>query len=221
MRVPFWIAALMLAVHAGAMAACSPGPDPAGFALAREPGWRCESEQDSLRVYSRPGRGQRVSEVLATALVEGSARRLYDVIRDYRNYPSFMPYVQDAQVLREISGETWVFQQLRFPIPFLSGRYYTIRLVHQEDPTAGRYRVEWNLADDAAPPGRGEGVAVRLNRGAWELRRTPGGQAVAVSYFLLTDPGENVPAWVADLANTTALPKVLEAVAARAGARLR
>ena len=55
----------------------------------------------------------------------------------------------------------------------------------------------------------GERLGGRLN---WKLESRDNGTQTFVTYYLFTDPGGAIPGWVANRANTTAVPNVLLAV---------
>ena len=62
-------------------------------------------------------------------------------------------------------------------------------------------------------------VRVKLDTGSWLLEPREGGKKTFVTYYLHTDPGGSLPAWVADKANKSSMPDVMRAVRKQATAR--
>jgi hypothetical protein len=132
-----------------------------------------------------------------------------------------MPYVQVSKVLKREGTIAWVFQQLSLPFP-IRDRYYTLRISSESDVAAGStVRINWTLAPEAEPSNRGEGVPMLVNDGFWDLRSLDDGSATQVTYFIHTNPGGSLPSFAVNMANTVAVPRVMESLRARAlnGAR--
>jgi hypothetical protein len=114
------------------------------------------------------------------------------------------------------AAAAWVFQQLDFPFP-ISNRYYTIKLTAHDPAAAGDlFRVDWHLAEDLPTPRKGEGEPVLTNKGFWKLEALENGRRTHVTYYIHTNPGGALPAWIVNLANNAAVPRVIEAVRQRA-----
>jgi hypothetical protein len=195
---------------------CGPGFGVPPDDLLLEEGWQCASRQATLHVFSRKLAGAGIHEVAATGVVDAPLQTVARVIADYGRYPEFMPYVSTCRVVARSGARAWVFQQLRFPFP-ISDRYYTIKLTAGDPAAAGAlFRVDWQLADDLPVLPKGEGEPVAGNRGFWKLEPLENGRRTHLTYYIYTDPGGALPAWVVNLANRAGVPRVIEAVRRRA-----
>ena len=86
---------------------------------------------------------------------------------------------------------------------------------HHDDPQyKDSYEIRWGLSDEESAQ-QGKGMQVTLNRGGWRLVSANASQSTKILYYLNTDPGGALPSWVNNMANTIALPKVIEAVRER------
>ena len=178
--------------------------------------WRRVSENGPVCVYTRKSSRSNVHDVMATATIAAAPAQVFAVISNYASYPQFMPYVVASEVLRKEAGTQWVFQQLALPL-MISDRYYTIRLSTDiSSATQNIYRINWTLAQGSEPVRRGRGEPTLVNDGSWELRPVAGGTGTHVAYFVHTDPGGDLPGFIVNMANTIAVPSVIEAVRARA-----
>src|SRR5207253_11035421 len=77
---------------------------------------------------------------------------------------------------------------------------------------ASREPVEWTGAPD---PEDGV-VRLKVNSGSWTLEPLDGGARSRATYTLYTDPGGSIPAFLANSANSSALPELFAAVRRRA-----
>lgn len=176
--------------------------------------WTQEHNGDNMAVYSRAIANSEIREVMAESVIEAPPWQVFSALLDYSAYPAFMPYVVKNEIEKTHGNQTWVFQQLGFPWP-ISDRYYTLVMSHHDDPQyEDSYEIRWDLSDEESAQ-QGKGMQVMLNRGGWRLVSANASQSTKILYYLNTDPGGALPSWVNNMANTIALPKVIEAVRER------
>lgn len=174
-----------------------------------------DEDETGLRIYSRKHDTSNIHEVLATLTIRSDINRISSALLDFDHYTDFMPGTLEACHLTKLQGEKKnvfrVFQQLS--LPFVSDRYYTIRLVSEDSELPqGRFRLQWTLESDARFQEVGQGEPLKLNNGFWRLyRRDPNDELVEVAYYIHTDPGK-LWGWVVNLANSVAVPDVVTAV---------
>lgn len=196
--------------------ACPLRPQTHAVPIPANVAWSLASEADFNCIYTRKSQASGMHEILAVSTIAASPARLREVLSDYARYPEFMPYVQASKVLKRDGMTAWVFQQLSFPFP-ISDRYYTIRVSSEPGVASGTgVRITWTLARDAESSNRGEGVPMLVNEGFWDLRPLDGGASTRVTYFIHTNPGGSLPSFAVNMANTVAVPRVMESLRARA-----
>lgn len=180
-------------------------------------GWQVVSERDGLRLYNRAVPGAAVPAALARVRIEAPPARLFAVITDYDHFAEFVPYVTSSRVLRHEAGLRRVSQHLRFPGP-VADRHYVIesRDSFTSSPQE-RWRVEWRLVPEKDLAAAGNtGITPNAFTGYWELTPIAGGTATDAIYSLHFDPGGALPSWLVTFAMNRYLPKVIDAVRARA-----
>jgi hypothetical protein len=182
------------------------------LSLVAEPAWEPVKDTDGVRVFSRDVAGAGVREVKAETVVSAPPARVLAVLEDVEHYVDFMPYMMDARVLRRFEGGHIEYQHI--DPPFVDERDYTLdmRITTEPDGTIRRRWTEANLEAPAPVAGR---VRVLVNRGSWTLAPLPGGMT-GLTYYVHSDPGGSLPAWLANKANTTSIPDLLTAVRKRA-----
>ena len=179
-------------------------------------GWHFVMERQGIRVYNRPWPGSPVPEALAYTVVQVSPGRLYDVVTDYDHFTGFIPYVTSSRILRQEGKIRLVHQHLHFPGP-LADRYYTMASRAVSEPRENTFRVEWRLVPESGGTAAGEeGIVPSAFSGFWDLTPTGDGTTTEAVYSIHFDPGGVFPAWLVTRAMNRYLPKVVDAVRARA-----
>jgi ribosome-associated toxin RatA of RatAB toxin-antitoxin module len=196
--------------------------EPAGPAVPEEnpilkAGWYPVSERGGLRLYNRAVPGVAVPAALARVRIEVPPARLFSVITDYDRFAEFVPYVVRSRVVHREDGLRRVSQHLHFPGP-VADRHYVIESRDRYTPfPQEHWRVEWRLVPETNRPAPdAEGITPAAFTGYWELAPVSGGAATDAIYSLHFDPGGALPAWLVTFAMNRYLPKVIDAVRARA-----
>ena len=180
-------------------------------------GWQPVSERGGTRLYNRAVPGAAVPAALARVRIEVPPARLFAVITDYDRFAEFVPYVVRSRVVYRKNGLRRVSQHLRFPGP-VADRHYVIESRDSYTPLPQEHwRIEWRLVPEPNRPAPDEaGITPAAFTGYWELTPVSGGAATDAIYSLHFDPGGALPAWLVTFAMNRYLPKVIDAVRARA-----
>ncbi len=171
--------------------------------------WEEISSNEGLTIWTRDIPGARVREVRAQSVVAAPPKRVWEVLSDLEHYTEFMPYVEETIKVTSLEGGHIEYQ--RIDPPLVDRRDYTLKVSLVVDEAKGTYRREWVEANDKGPPVREGTVRVAINRGAWTVEALPDGKS-RLSYYLYTDPGGSLPAWIANKANTKSVPDLMSAV---------
>lgn len=191
-----------------------------GPALAE--GWQVASKKGDLVIYKRDRKDSPLKEVKAVGVIKAPSWVVKNVVDDKGRYKEFMPYTKVSDVLKA-DRETIVTYQL-LDTPIISNRDYTIRVKDESRRLAdGRvvYKSSWSPANHLGPKEKDGVVRVKVNEGYWLLEEA-GPDATKATYYLFTDPGGSLPAFVVNSANTTAIPDLFKAIEKQAqGPRYR
>ena len=102
-------------------------------------------------------------------------------------------------------------------LPLISDRDYTLK-VTDETPAfepgqaPAFYKSAWVEANDKGPKPRDGVERVLVNKGFWKFESVDAGKKTRITYYLFTDPGGMVPSFMANKANTQAIPNLFAAV---------
>jgi hypothetical protein len=174
--------------------------------------------QYGLAVYTREQPGAEVKEVKAVGQVDASPEKVFQVVTDYEHQVGNMPYVQDQAVFSRTDQqvETWAVADF----PMVSRRDWVIKVKLEKNLSGGAHRASWECtAVSDVPPPEDDVIRLKVNSGSWTLAPIDGGKRTLATYQLLTDPGGSIPKFIANKANTTALPELFARVRKRAEAK--
>ena len=150
---------------------------------------------------------------LAEAVVDCSAQEFVSVLVD-ENPKKKTPYVAEARVVDRPDANTKIkYTHLAFPI--IDDRDYFI-IVHVDQNLdangKGVYRANWKPWG-LDRPARDGIVRVTTNEGFWEVKSIEGEPSkCSATYYLYSDPGGALPAWIIDQGNKRVLPDVIHAI---------
>jgi hypothetical protein len=192
----------MLAVVAWSLLiAAAPGAD----------GW-VQVTQGEVRVFSRVRDGVRVKEMRVETVMAARPDEVRAVLID-PDYARRTPYVAETRIVEQSSPAVKVtYTRLSFPI--IDDRDYFIEVTREQDLAAdgsGIYHAAWKPWGGALPPRTGV-VRVTTNEGYWDVRPDPETGGSLVTYYLLSDPGGNIPTFAINLGNRRVLPDILHAI---------
>ncbi len=188
--------------------AAEPGTEllsPQGTALT-EPE-RAQLERGEILVDLAAVSGTAIKRATAVAVVDATPSQVFAVLTDYDSFTQFMPYCRKVKVQKKNDEQTWVRFDLDFPWP-IGDRYYVLRM---KDKTVDTAKGSVLVNSWTYEPGSGN---INDTYGSWEVRPYPGGKS-SVRYTVFTDPGGNIPGWVANMASETAMPNVIKGLRKR------
>jgi hypothetical protein len=186
-------------------------------AAAADDGWVEASKEGGLTIYNRQRAGSEVKELRSVGVIDAPPWVCMNVVSDEGRFKDFMPYTAESKVLVDGKDERVVYQ--RIDAPFVSDRDYTIRIRDVSSKKAdGRvvYKKVWSLANDKGPAPKDGVVRLAVVEGFWQFEELAGGEKTRATYYVFTDPGGSLPAFVINGANKQAIPGLYEAVGKQA-----
>jgi len=165
-------------------------------------------------VYTREKPGSELREVRAVGEVDATPEKVFELVSDYEHQVGNMPYVEDAKVFSRTAELVRFWARADFPL--VSKRDWVLQSKLERNLPGGIFRVSWEPADVREAPAPQAGIVrLKVNTGNWTLEPLDQGQRTRATYYLFTDPGGSVPAFIANKANTTALPELFARVRKR------
>ena len=125
-----------------------------------------------------------------TVDIDVSPEKMLSVITDFAAYPSFIPEMKEADIVKS-ADDTW---DVCFKIHVIRSLEYTLRLV-QRSPT----HIEWSLVS---------GV-FKSNNGSWKLVPIRDGAGTRATYSVVISVGMFIPKTVVKNLVGKSLPSML------------
>ena len=137
-----------------------------------------------------------------TIEIDAAPSVVMGVITDFASYPSFLPEMKEARVVRH-AGPEW---EVAFSLALIRDLHYTLRLV-QSSPLA----ISWSLVDGA----------FQANDGRWVLEPRNNGARTFATYTIAIQVATHLPGSIVRGLVDLALPNTLERFKAEAERRAR
>lgn len=182
-------------------------------AHASDDGWELVREERSLRVERRPGRRSPCDQVRISRDLDVSPSRALDVLWAARDERPFVDDLVESRVLRESGSERLVYG--RVAVPFVRDRAYVVRVSRHVDPAGEGGEVRFALAEDEPLPAARHTARVAVLEGIWRIEPIDGALRSRLVYQAEVDPGEGVPAWIANRLQRQRAVRVVERYAKR------
>lgn len=177
-------------------------------------GWEEAAKDNGITIYSRLQEGRNIAEMKAVGIIDAAPHEVWGALRDYNNYKSTMPYTEESRLIsNEGDGKIIHFYSV-VNAPLVDRRDYYIKLVDESDWQDGKgyLKVVWEAATQGGPPEKPNLVRVKVNDGMWKLEPRDDGKKTFATYYVYTDPGGSIPKWIANKANSVAVPNVFKAI---------
>jgi len=135
-----------------------------------------------IREVANAGKEEQEHEVIG--VIDGKLEQVSAVLADFKNYPKFMPNVEEISTRDSADGGTVVDHKLGFPMGFVK-KY---RLKFWSESEAGRWQLHWKKLPW---PGVKSKETVVDTYGQWILESLPGSDDKVLAYYrVFTDTGE-------------------------------
>ena len=171
--------------------------------------WEKVDDDDGITVWARAVPGSNIHEVKAVALIDVKAERIWEVLGNTSEYMEFMPYLVAIKRLGSHPKGHYEYQLIDPPL--VDERDYTVKVNISADVKKGVYTRQWNTAVNKGPKPNDNAVRVTINKGYWQIKKS-GQNTSKVTYYLYTDPGGSIPEWMANKANRTSVPALMNAI---------
>jgi len=173
--------------------------------------WKLSAREKDVAIYSRLRPGSSLKEFKAIGAIDAPNSAVCAVIDDFQNYPKFMPYTTECQLIRRDGDSIVGYQRLSPRI--CADRDYTLRVWKKSWPTADGlvFMSHWSPANELGPPEKKGVVRVKICEGKWLLEPNSNTKTRA-TYFIYTDTGGFIPSFIANRVSLTGITKLFAAI---------
>ena len=179
--------------------------------INKDSDWKLSAREKDVAIYSRLRPGSPLKEFKAIGTIDAPNSAVCAVIDDFQNYPKFMPYTTECQVIRRDGDSIVGYQRLSPKI--CADRDYTLRVWKKSWPTADGlvFMSHWSPANELGPPEKKGVVRVKICEGKW-LLEPDGNTRTRATYFIYTDTGGFIPSFIANRVSLTGITKLFAAI---------
>jgi hypothetical protein len=153
-----------------------------------------ESDVDGISIDSRKMSGSSFDELRLTAKSSRSPENLCTAVWGEGEMKTKEPGFKLRHVLRQSENERWTYEQIEVPVA--KDRDYTMHTRRARDPATHLCEVIFDTRNQDGPPPNPNFVRIPRISGSWTIEPNDGSGSV-VTYVLFSDPGGNIPAWMA------------------------
>jgi len=169
-----------------------------GLVNAQEAKWELKKDKNDVKVYVREAVDSPFKELKMSYTVEASMNSIMALLQDIEAIPDWVYKCTEAYVVKEISQEEeYYYNLVDFPWP-LSDRDFVVKSKLTRDTINNTMRSESWVANDMIPEKEGV-VRIKDLHLWWEFTPKENG-IVHIDYYLKSDPGGYLPAWIVNMA---------------------
>lgn len=160
--------------------------------------WELKKNVDGIRVYYRESTESDIKELKMIFDVEASLTTIMAVLNDAESFHKWIYNLKELKVLERPSDKELVYYyEMDFPWP-LYNRDAIAESSYYQDP-ATKIIYTKNYARPDRLPEKDGVIRLELTDVKWKI--TPIDENYAnIEYYLLSDPGGNLPAWLVNMA---------------------
>ncbi len=159
--------------------------------------WERIVSSNGIEVFTRDQLESPYKEIKASLELDCSLNTFIGVITDYPNYKNWIYATGASDLVEKVSDlEYTMYQLIKTPWP-TDDRDVCMRVKISQDEATGKVTIINKSEPKLKPVNKG---VVRVNRSdiKWEVLPT-GKNKLKCNYFLNTEPGGSVPAWLINL----------------------
>ncbi len=173
-----------------------------------EPEWELFKSKDDIEVYFRESPGTNIREVLIRTRFQAPLAAVVSLINDVERFDEWLEHCQEVKKLKAFSPTRYIyFNRVNFPWP-IADREFVMSATMTQDPRTHKVVFHSEATPDFLPP-NDKYIRVPETISHWEI--TPAEDGVLnLEYYLKSDPGGAIPAWVVNLALQTGPFKTMQ-----------
>ena len=173
--------------------------------------WNLSAREKNVAIYSRLRPDSPLKEFKAVGPIDAPTHAVSAVIDDFQNYPKFMPYTTECQLIRRDGDSIVGYQRLSPKV--CADRDYTLRVWKKSWPTADGlvFMSHWSPANELGPAEKKGVVRVKICEGKW-LLEPDGAIKTRATYFIYTDTGGFITSFIANRVSLTGITRLFAAI---------
>lgn len=159
--------------------------------------WHKSREGDGIIVYTRSQEGTPFKEIKAVVTIESSLNSIVGALTDYDNYKNWVYSTSKSKMVKKINEREFLaYHYIDAPWP-VNDRDVVMHIALSQDPKTFKTTVHSTSQHNYLKSVENV-VRVKNNVAIWELQPIAKNK-VECTYYLKSDPGGNIPAWILNM----------------------
>ncbi len=160
--------------------------------------WQLKKDVAGIRVFTRQQSSSQIKELKIETTLEASLSNVAALLNDANNYQNWVYRVTSSRIVKKISHTQLVYySKIDFPWPLSDRELYALSEMHLDSSTS-QLIFESTIWRHAPPPSE-EVVRIPYYFSKWVFTPLDSG-LLRLEYYLQSDPGGMIPAWLINLA---------------------
>lgn len=170
--------------------------------------WELFKSKDGIEVYLRESPGTNIREVLIRTRFQAPLAAVVSLINDVERFDEWQEHFQELKKLKVYSPTRYIYyNRVNFPWP-ITDREFVMSATMTQDPRTQKVVFHSEAVPDFLPPSD-KYIRVPETISHWEITPARNGD-LNLEYYLKSDPGGAIPAWVVNLALQTGPFKTMQ-----------
>lgn len=155
--------------------------------------WEVDKNKDEIVVYTRAEKGSGFKSFKAVTTVEASTDEIISMLKDADSYTKWYGYTKTSKLLKQENDVQYNYVETIFPWPFVNRDMVyrmSINSLH-----SGVIEISLNGLPNYIPEKKG---ITRMQKAEGYLLLKPLGGKTEITYEFHSEPGDNIPTWLAN-----------------------
>jgi hypothetical protein len=155
--------------------------------------WEIDRDKDDIIVYTKEGEGSAFKAFKAVMTTHASADEILKILKNADDYTKWYGYTNTSALLKQEGDTQYNYVETIFPWPY-SNRDMVYRMSVNVSAN-GVVKILLKGIPDYLPEKRG---IVRMEKAEGYILLQPTGEKTEVTYVFHSEPGDNIPPWLAN-----------------------
>ncbi len=155
--------------------------------------WELDMEKEGIRVYTRYELGSEFKSFKAITLLDSSLDEIIKVLKDADNYSKWYGFTKNSRLMKQDSNVQYNYLETTFPWPYKNRDLVYKMVVTKSKSDSVLIQLE-GIPDYI---GKKSGI-VRMQKAGGYISLKAIGNQIEITYFLHSEPGDNIPVWLAN-----------------------
>lgn len=155
--------------------------------------WKIDKNKEGIKVYTRIEKNSDFKSFKATIVINASIEKILKILKNTESYPKWYGYTKTSKLLKKEKNIQYNYVETIFPWPFRNRDMVYRMSINTLDSTA--IKISLKGIPDYIQEKKG---IVRMKKADGYILLQPLNDKTKVIYIFHSEPGDNVPTWLAN-----------------------